>query len=145
MGIVHFDSCEDMFAAVAQAQKAADAAVIPAQAQMVAGDYFVRHDHSSGIVIYGEILDPAKPNGLDLSSAECEEDAQIYAQPHMKHVRFCRCYSVVVPHGELGDVHVSRMDVQLSKHMFDVAREGRWPNDPSGEELVNLLDAAEAC
>ena len=30
-----------------------------------------------------------------------------YQEAHLRHYRFCRCFSVACPEGEVGDVHVS--------------------------------------
>jgi hypothetical protein len=43
--------------------------------------------------------------------------------------RYCKCFSVVEPDGELGEVHISVINKQVSKSIFDRARKAGWPHD----------------
>lgn len=43
----------------------------------------------------------------------------LYNQPHMENYRFCRSYSVVVPEGEYGDIHLSIAIGKISREYFE--------------------------
>lgn len=144
-----YDSFEEMMADIQRNREAADRAVTEAQAALTVGDCFMRFDEPSGLVIYGEILDPGKPaapydkNVSEEELAEYEYEAKVWKQPHMENIRFCRCFSRVDPwcaeQGELGNVHVATMAVKLSREAFEAMREAGWPNDPTGKEQAALL------
>ena len=77
------------------------------------------------LTIYGEIIE-----------SPFEQDREIFAQPHMKHYRLSRCFSVACPEGEIGDVHVSSIRSLLEKETFELARRSHWPS---------LMDFPYAC
>ena len=43
----------------------------------------------------------------------------IYNQPHMENYRFTRSYSIVIPEGEYGDIHLSIAIGKVSRDVFD--------------------------
>jgi len=49
-----------------------------------------------------------------------------YREKHLQHYRFCRCYSVACPEGELGDVHVSTILCRISRGLFERVRKQGW-------------------
>jgi len=49
-----------------------------------------------------------------------------YTEAHLRHYRFCRCYSVGCPEGELGDVHVSTVLCLVSRAFFEALRQVGW-------------------
>ena len=83
----------------------------PWQARAEPGDRFVSVS-PEGLVIFGQVLEG-------------------YAEERLQHYRFCRCYSVVCPEGELGDVHVSTIGGFITAEQFDEAREKGWAPDPA--------------
>ena len=109
MGIQSFDSIEEMFNEIREAQQAADARVKPWQAAIKHGDFFVKvvKFGADFLTIYGEIIE--SPN-------------------HMKHYRLSRCFSVACPEGEMGDVHVSTVLFLIDKESFELARLAGWPS-----------------
>jgi hypothetical protein len=108
MNIEPFDSFDDMMAYLRKQMDAADSAVQPWQEQIKAGDYFSRAS-GHGFNIYGEVLPDEGPR-----------------ERHVRHYRFCQCYSIACPDGEMGDVHVSTIEQLLSREDFEKARERRW-------------------
>jgi len=124
MEIQSFDSYEEMFETIHQARKAADARVKPWQAAIKLGDHFVRVDALGGdlLTIYGEVIESPYP-----------EDREVFAQPHMKHYRLTRCFSLACPEGEIGDVHVSTINKLMDKETFELARITGWPSLVGGE------------
>lgn len=132
MNIKSFSSFEEMLASMAQDRAVADAQVDPVQSGLKIGDFFIRETH--GLVIYGEVLNPI--DGEDEEEREFQRRTR--NQPHMKHYRFTKCYSPVVPDGEYGDIHVSTVSLVLSREMFDRCRAAGWPQDP--KDLWTLLD-----
>jgi hypothetical protein len=97
--ITSFDSVKDMMEAIEEARKFADEQVKPHQTALKVGDHFLQITEM-GFWIWGEVL-------------EC------YGQDHLKHYRYCNCFSTVCPHGEMGDVHVSVITGTISKEVFD--------------------------
>lgn len=120
---------DEFFETTTRQREAADQRVEPWQNEMKAGDHFVRIVVASGrlLVIYGVI-----------EELKYEEDQELHDEPHMKHFRFCRCYSVACPEGELGDVHVSVMQKKLSPTQFKAAQEMGWPSDSRLRDIVEL-------
>ncbi len=103
-----FDSLEDMMARLNEQIERADAHVQPWQAKIKPGDYF-RRSSGYGFDIYGEVLPEEEPR-----------------EPRLRHYRFCQCYSVACPEGEMGDVHVSTIETLLTKSEFSTAQEQGW-------------------
>ena len=106
MEVEVFNSLEEASKLIQQERKAADAKVKPWQARIKRGDCFATMVQGE-LVIFGEVLER-------------------YQKPEMKHCRFCRCYSVACPQGELGDVHVSTIWWVISRDMFERARACGW-------------------
>ena len=101
-----FGSMEEAMQRLEEARKAADARVKPWQADARPGDCFV-YFNEDDLLIFGEVLER-------------------YDQHGMQHYRFCRCYSVACPQGELGDVHVSVVWQFVSREEFEQARQVGW-------------------
>ena len=101
-----FGSMEEAMQRLEEARKAADARVKPWQADARPGDCFAYFDDDD-LVIFGEVLER-------------------YDQHGMQHYRFCRCYSVACPEGELGDVHVSTILCRMSPGAFERAKKQGW-------------------
>jgi hypothetical protein len=78
------------------------------QRELKKGDYFVRNA-GVGIPVYGEVVQ---------SSGEYRGRLRDY--------RFCKCYSMMCPTGELGDVHISTVDRLLTPNEFEGAKARRW-------------------
>lgn len=121
--ITEYDSLEEMFQAIAAAEKEASAKVTDEQrAAFQVGDLFFRF--AQGVAIYGEIVDPT----LHAEDEEEVEDLrETYNQVHMRNYRFTRCFSVMCPEGELGDTHLSTMH-KISQRQFEMARGMGWPS-----------------
>ena len=125
--VTSFDNVEDMFAHIDSQREAADSRVEGWQEKLTYGDYFIYYERSIGVVIYGFI-----------ETLEDDEDKELYAEPHMKHYRPTRCYSRMCPEGEYGDVHVSSVDMIVSKDTFEKARQQNWPSDLT--DVVGLVN-----
>ena len=97
-----FDSVEEMFEAEREAQEAANARVKEWQKQIKVGDCF-RQETDYGFDIYGEVLE------------ECEAE-------HLKHYRFCYCFSEACPEGEKGDVHMSQVTELISREDYEAVK-----------------------
>lgn len=143
-----YDSLDDMWEDEARMREAADKRVTPVQARMKVGDCYMRYESDVGLVVYGEVLDPCVPAAPyeDVSDEEREEirqQGEIFNEPHMQHFRFCRCFSQIddwtVKTGELGNVHVSTMDLPIPRRVFEVARKLGWPNDPTGAKIAEAI------
>jgi hypothetical protein len=64
-------------------------------------------DSREGFPVFGEVLEG-------------------YPEGRPQHYRFCRCFSVVCPEGELGDVHVSTVRCIMSRGLFERLKEQGW-------------------
>jgi hypothetical protein len=78
MKVEFFDSVEEAQARLREAMEAADGKVKPWQAAVKVGDCFIADGGEEGLLVFGEVLEG-------------------YAEPHLRHYRFCRCYSVGLP------------------------------------------------
>jgi len=125
--ITSFTNVEDMLEHIGKQRQNADQRVADWQATIKTGDCFLRYERSLGVVIYGYI-----------EEIKDEEDKQLYKEPHMKYFRPTRCFSIMCPEGKYGDVHVSSIDMIVSKETFEKAKNNDWPNDLG--EVVDLVD-----
>ena len=100
-----FATHEEAMARIEECRKAADARVKPWQAALKPGERFIYL--AEDLLIFGEVL-------------------ETYEEERLKHYRFCRCYSVACPEGELGDVHVSVVLAPVSRAFFEAMREQGW-------------------
>ena len=107
MEVEFFDSLEAAQARLRQAMEAADAHVKPWQAAVKVGDCFIADGGEEDLVVFGEVLEG-------------------YREAHVRHYRFCRCFSVACPEGEVGDVHVSTMLCLVSRAFFEAMRQEGW-------------------
>lgn len=107
MSISSFDNLDDMFEQMRKDQEEADSCVQSWQAAIKPGDYVARS--GPGFLIYSEIL----------------KDPEL-REPGLEHYRFTRSYSVVCPKGELGDIHVSMIEQNLSEEDFQKIKERGW-------------------
>lgn len=140
MTVQAFDSFSDALVVLAANEKAADEAATETQKAVTIGDYFMRHCPDADVVVYGEILDPslpAAPYDKGLSEEDLEEirrEGEDYAS--RPYIRFCRCFSILEPEGELGSVHVVTMDLVISRDLFEAAKALDWPNDKTGRTVT---------
>jgi len=107
MEVEFFDSLEAAEARLRQAMEAADARVRPWQAAVKVGGCFIADGGEEDLVVFGEVLEG-------------------YQEAHLRHYRFCRCFSVACPEGELGDVHVSTILAVVSRAFFEAMRQAGW-------------------
>jgi hypothetical protein len=107
MEVEFFDSLEEAQARLHQAMEAADARVKPWQAAVKVGDCFIADSGEEDLLVFGEVLEG-------------------YQETHLQHYRFCRCFSVACPEGEVGDVHVSTVLCLVSRAFFEAMRQEGW-------------------
>jgi hypothetical protein len=110
MEVEFFDSLEAAQARLRQAMEAADARVTPWQAAVKVGDCFIADGGEEDLFVFGEVL----------------ED---YQEEHLRHYRFCCCFSVACPEGEVGDVHISTVLCLVSRAFFEAMREQGWQTE----------------
>lgn len=101
---------DDPLKVCAELKSEADSKIKPWQAEIRKDDCFYYYSVESGIVLWGEVL-------------ENQED------PLMHGYRFCRVFSVELPEGEVGDVHVAVIHKVISRQVFEKARAAGWPHD----------------
>ena len=95
--------------------EAADSHVKPWQAAVKVGDCFIADGGEEDLVVFGEVLEG-------------------YQEAHLRHYRFCRCFSVACPEGEVGDVHVSTVLCRVSRAFFEQMRREGWQME-AGQRL----------
>jgi len=83
-------------------QEEANARVQEWHRQIKKGDCF-RQSTPYGFDIYGEVLE------------ECEAE-------HLKHYRFCYCFSIACPEGEKGGVHVCQVTEVIGSEDFEAMK-----------------------
>lgn len=126
--ITFYGSFVEMMEAEELARKKADSYVQPWQEKGRAGDILVSNP-GYGFPVFHEILDNEKIVGDNLKKYgdDYEEEGiyilDLYRESHMKHFRFCCNYSVVVPEGELGDIHLSIVIGKITRELFDEIRD----------------------
>ncbi len=98
MQITMHDTLEEMFTAIEEARTAADERVKDWQAEIKVGDHFAQWTEY-GFMILGKVL-------------------EAFEEPHMKHYRFCFCFSEACPEGERGDVHMSAVTSLIDEPTF---------------------------
>jgi len=104
--------------------EAADARVKPWQAAVKVGDCFIADSGEEDLLVFGEVLEG-------------------YTEAHLRHYRFCRCFSVGCPEGEVGDVHVSTILAVVSRAFFEAMRQAGWQMEAGQRPPLRLLDDAE--
>jgi hypothetical protein len=137
MSFQEFDSLDKFFAEMRAKEYRANAELTVEQRQLLHSTemcWFVQPTEVS-IVVFGEAIpldqslaDEAKHyDNLDdpEERAEYEFAANVLRNARARGYIFCRCYSVVEPRGELGDVHVSRM-VPIPQEIFELAKSYGW-------------------
>ena len=107
MHVEFFHSLEEAQARLRQAMEAADARVKPWHSAVKVGDCFVADSGEEDLLVFGEVLEG-------------------YQEAHLRQYRFCRCFSVACPEGEVGDVHVSTILAVVSRAFFEAMRQEGW-------------------
>lgn len=125
-----FDTAEEMFEAISEAEAAANAAVRDWQQSIGWGDCWIANHREIDIVVFGEVaesLEKLTEQELELgaSQAEAEYTAKTMQDSFERGYRFGTAYSAPYPDGELGSTHISTM-VPLSRNLFELAREFDW-------------------
>jgi len=110
MEVEFFNSLEEVQARLRQAMEAADARVRPWQAAVKVGDCFIADGGEDDLLVFGEVLEG-------------------YREAHLRHYRFCRCFSVACPEGEVGDTHVSTVLCLVSRAFFEAMRQAGWQTE----------------
>ena len=98
---------EEKLGRLAEALSAVDAKVKPWQARIKAGDLF-RYPTGDGLYIFCEVLSDRPYRGC------------------LRNFRHCRCYTAGYPQGEICGVHVSAVELLMSREQFALARQQGW-------------------
>src|SRR5262245_66322326 len=116
MDVTGYNSLEEMFAAMNEAEDAANAGLLPGQIALRDDventRYWAQNRPEWDMVIYGV----AQPNFIVKRSASFDVD-----ENRSRGYLTGTAYSNAQPEGEYGDTHVSEV-VPISKAMFDLAR-----------------------
>lgn len=95
--------------------------------QLTPGAYFIcRPEYGPhGIRVYGRVFDIDHDSTLT-DPEEIEDDRRAIASTRENGYLFCKAFSVMCEDGELGDIHVSRIELLLTEEEFESARAGGW-------------------
>ena len=122
-----YDNVEDMFAAIDKGVQRAKSMILPRQARITYGDYWMRIWED--ILIFGRIDTVAEldeeERRLGASEEELTYEHKMMQGSYNNGFRFGRAYSIIEPRGELGDTHVATM-VPITKEEFESARDLNW-------------------
>ena len=105
MEVRTYNSLEEMRVDLNRAMRAADTRVKPWQSRIDVGEFVL--SVAEGEPVFSEVLEK-------------------YTEPRMEHYRFVRSFSVFVPEGELGDLHVSQALALVTKEDFEAAQTHGW-------------------
>lgn len=131
-----YDSIEEMFAALGEAEDRANENVTEAQKSIGYGDYWVKTAHVGGgeyLTIYGynwtrdEIVQGEIGAGSDVEAGELDYTMKVLDDSHSRGYRFGTAFSHWEPDGEVGDTHISTM-TKITKEQFELARDLKWPS-----------------
>lgn len=129
-----FESVEQALAFMAERERAANEQVTETQREITEGSYFKRVlDIPEHVVIYGYIptMDEVERTERAYLTEDAEGEAeweftkQMMLDSRKRGYFFSHCYSVIVPEGEMGDVHISTMQ-PITKAEFDEAKRNDW-------------------
>lgn len=115
MAVSTFLTIEELFESMQRDREQANEHIQDWQWKVKPGDNFIRTD--SIVPIYGTVLEIP------------EEDANLYEQEHMKGYCLTKCYSVMCPAGEVGDIHISSIDRTISQDEFVRALVRGWDKE----------------
>lgn len=142
-GVQGFDSMEEAFAAMGEAEDSANAALLPGQIALrddvAVTRYWAQPVPEQDEVVYGETppIDQMREPGFDVDSNR--------ARGYLTGT----CWSGYEDRPDHHDVHVSQV-VPISRETFEVARDLGWPNwsrlthDPDCRDLGRALAKHEA-
>jgi len=84
---------------------------------------------SRGILVFGYVKEPDPPSDSEGEEAREDYEAEVEYDRDNRSAGyvFGRAFSVVMPEGELGSVHVTRI-VPISQEVFELARANGWRN-----------------
>lgn len=111
--IVAADSVEELLGFQAEREGEANTRVTLWQAAIKAGDCLrYTFEHATDLIVYAEVLRARK------------------GRPYV----FVRAYSILVPQGEMGDVHRSVIAEVITRETFEAARRNGWLSAPDVTE-----------
>lgn len=152
--IFQFDSLEQAFAMMDEAEEEANQHVLPEQRAITWGDYAVRVWSSPQVgtppvMIFGQIS--TKPDLIlgNLESGgnvdEAYEELRVLEGTHARGYRYGRWFSIIEPRGEYGEAHIADL-WPLRAEEFVRAKANQWAFDTqvAHRMVVEVRIAAEA-
>lgn len=129
--VTTFDSLEDMIEALEEQGKKAKESANNLRSYLEKfrelGTCFVMA-HPAGFFIYGQV-----------EGSDYPEDLQDLEASFQDGYVFCRAFSEVCPEGELGSIHISKIEAVISQEGFNGAREKGWPSTLTPELQRSIL------
>ncbi len=140
--VTGYASMDEMFAAMAEAEDAANASLLPAQVRLrddITNEvYWFRPNDDFEIYGHGWTAVMCNESSLasGCSAGEAARETEAVVEARTRGYLFGRAYSVIMPLGEIGSVHVATV-VPITKAVFELARLNEW----SSKREVELGDA----
>lgn len=138
-----YSNLEDLFEDL---QRSAEAVEAQGGIPVKVGDYVVRVvDPGDGhpLPIYGHLTDPMdywRDRAVETMDEETRQEYEYERRSTEESVRrgyyFGTWYSVMCPDGEMGDAHVSTLNMVISREQFDAARAAGWAVMPTVPSAV---------
>jgi len=116
MTIRAFSSLDEMFAALDADQEVATevAKTHPVKIEDLRhGDFFASPRPDHGVVVYGEVWE---------HSEDYPEDNEHIQESRDGGYVYGRCYSPIVPEGEIGSTHITRVGAKITAEEFEAAK-----------------------
>jgi hypothetical protein len=127
MEFQQFDSLDEMFAFMAEAERQANERVTEEQEQVSWGSYWIRTDQ--GFPIFGHVFTRPELIASEIHAGgepeEAEQTARHYDGMLERGYLFGWAYSYIEPDGELGSTHRSTVR-PITEQEFEAARERGW-------------------
>lgn len=131
-----FDNLDEMFAAMARNEEAANARMTPAQSRLRddadIDRYAVSVHYGGDLVVFHEIPGIATTTLLD----DEDDERELARALRIRGYLFAKSFSAWEPSGEVGDVHASAVE-PVSREAFELARELGWPSMPEMRDRSN--------
>ncbi len=140
--VTGYDTADEMFEAMQRAEDAANASLLPCQIRLrddIANEVFwFGPEDDFEVYGHGWTRPMCLASSLDAgcTAAEAASETESVMEARTRGYLFGRAYSVIMPLGEIGSVHVAKV-VPITKALFELARMNDW----NSRHEVELADA----
>jgi hypothetical protein len=141
MTFMPFESLDDAFDYMRQAEEKANATLLPSQQSITWGSYWMRPYED--FLIFGYVYTREENIAGEVkagsSMEELEYTTRTLDSSHDRGYRFGMAYSIIEPRGELGSTHIANM-CPIDREVFLTAQAQGWKL--TRDQYIAALDAA---